>query len=62
MPEVPLKKLWVSHPKFTGQVCVDEDDIIRQAPPVWLRFIGQNICRLKFWLQGLGPGMKISRL
>lgn len=62
MPEVPLKKYWVSHPKFTGQVCTElrnEVEVIIQAPPVWKGFLSQPLSNLVKWLNKLGPGLKM---
>src|ERR1041384_4843469 len=39
-------KLWVSHPKFTGQVEVSRKNLIVKVPPVWARFQGQPLGNL----------------
>ena len=51
-------KLWVSHPKFTGQVEVSRKNLIVKVPPVWARFQGQPLGNLYKWLKNLGPGLE----
>jgi len=35
---------------MTGQVDTDDTGIVRIAPPVWQRFIGQPVSNLSNWL------------
>lgn len=47
-------KLWVSSPKFTGQVDATPDGVIYKAPNIWRVFEGQRVDRLIKWLHKFG--------
>ena len=50
-----MTKVWVSSPKFTGQVDVsDNNKSILTAPPVWRKFQGQRLENLVLWLMKFG--------
>lgn len=49
-----MKKLWVSSPKFTGQVDVADGEVITMTPPVWRKFVGQPLENLVAWLSQFG--------
>lgn len=49
-----MTKLWVSSPKFTGQVDVDDGQVMLMTPPVWGKFRGQPLENLVKWLSKWG--------
>ena len=60
-----MTALWISHPKFTGQVNIDDEDTeltILDTPPVWRAFKGQHLGRLLDWLRSLGEGLIVEVL
>ena len=44
-----LRSFWISSPRFTIQVDVDERDIIRWSAPVARIFVGQPLKNLIRW-------------
>jgi hypothetical protein len=57
-----LHRLWLTHPKMTVAVGVDEDLIIVEAAPIVGRFVGQPITNLTNWLNAMGPGLEVEEL
>jgi len=42
---------YVSTPGFTCAIATDEEDVIRQTPPILRRFVGQPRSNLTSWIQ-----------
>lgn len=57
-----MHNLWVSHPRMTVEVGVDEDGMIVAAAPIVEKFLGQPMENLFRWLKSLGPGLEVKEL
>jgi hypothetical protein len=57
-----MNKLWIKTDWATGQVDVGFNDVIRVAPPIWRKFVGQHIRRLVEWLAGVSREVEILPL
>lgn len=51
---------WLSTERATGAVFVS-DGLVREAPPIWRKFIGQRPENLGRWLRKQ-PGFRVERL
>ena len=48
---VHLRWFYITSPRMTVLVRVDDDGIIRGGPPIVRRFVGQDVLRLRKWLE-----------
>lgn len=56
-----MQAIWLSCVRFTVLVEVDADDVVRVAPPIVRRFIGQPVANLERWMERM-PGFRVVSL
>lgn len=51
---------WLSTERMTVTVGVDDEGVVRTAPPIVRKFIGQHVSRLTAWMRKQ-PGFRSER-
>jgi hypothetical protein len=59
-PEPEPGWYWLSCPRFTVAVRVD-DGVVREAPPIVRRFVGQSLSAMERWARTLGA-VRVEKL
>jgi len=52
--QVSMTRYWVSAPKMTVTVTVDENNIIKGTAPITQKFVGQKLDNLLDWMKKQG--------